>query len=145
MKAQNHWCLQSVVQLFFLEVQLGDPHLVHSSEWPLTARCKVLQHFKFYIAEEKALHQRSLTPRSHFGRRQLQALASNLQLCRNCGRVMLSCLKTIPLRRFQSCQHHSRTKVSKVVFSSKISPSKLHYSPITSNLLSHAWSIKYSK
>ena len=104
-------------ELFFFKVQWGgeDPHLVHSSEWPLTARCKDLQHFKFYIAEEKALHRRSLMPRSHFGRRQLQALASNLQLCRNCGRVMLSCLKTIPLRRFQSCQQHSRTKVSKWV------------------------------
>ena len=28
------------------------------------------------------------------------------------------------------------------VFTSKISLSKLHYSPITSNLLPHAWSIK---
>ena len=110
------WFPISETKLTFLfEGSTGgeDPHLVHSSELPLTARCKVLQHFKFYIAEEKALHQRLLTPRSHFGRRQLQALASNLQLCRNCGRVMLSCLKTIPLRRFQSCQQHNRTKVSK--------------------------------
>ena len=40
------------------------------------------------------------------------------------------------------CIHAFGKKTRRVVFSSKIYISKLHYSPITSNLLPHAWNIK---
>jgi len=47
------------------------------------------------------------------------------------------------VRRRISTAQHQQERLSLSVFSSKLSLSKLHYSPITSNLLPHAWSIKY--
>ena len=44
--------------------------------------------------------------------------------------------------RWSRCLSAAMHLFSLAVFSSKISLSKLHYSPITSNLLPHAWSIK---
>jgi len=43
----GRWVAEGLISredFFFLKVQRGgeDPHLVHSSEWPLTARCKGL-------------------------------------------------------------------------------------------------------
>ena len=52
-------------------------------------------------------------------------------------------LETISRHTRQSTEEYSSSDGNmKVVFSSKISQSKLHYSSITSNLLSYTWSIK---
>ena len=83
--------------------------------WPSTARemIKFAEFCLIYIVKEKKLHHCLPTAISFRGSRAAQSLASVLHPASSCWRVIVSCRKTIPFRRFHSCQQQRRISVSK--------------------------------
>ena len=100
---------------FWRSTEGGGSHTWFDWLWPSTAR-EIITFVEFclvYIAKEKKLHHCLPTAISFRGSRAAQSLASVLHPASSCWRVMVSCRKTIPFRRFHSCQQQRRISVSK--------------------------------